>query len=270
MEISMLGQVEISTIPLPLPLWEYPHMAETAENRLKARLRERIEASGKSMHAISKAIGANPGYVRDLLDPAKNTAPTFDKLRAIAQELHTTVDYLSGDSEDPAQVRSQVGVSDKAIDWQPAPGEPGIPLVGTGDCADLEVCDESGNMVAVERSSFDEDYHQRMIERPPALRGARHLYAIYFHGESMQPRFEPGEVGIVDPGRPPRVGEYVLVQLNGGESDDVTTVLVKRLVRQNASELVLEQFNPPLVFKVPKSRVSRIHRILQQTDLLFG
>ena len=49
-----------------------------------------------------------------------------------------------------------------------------------------------------------------------------------------------------------------------------STVLVKRLVRRTRRELVLEQFNPPLTFTVPKTRVARVHRILQQTDLLFG
>lgn len=246
-------------------------MAETAENPLKARIRERLDATGKSMHAVSKAIGANAGYVRDLLDPAKNTMPTIEKLRAIAQELETSVDYLSGDSDSSDQVRSDVTLSDKHIEWRgPDRADPGIPLVGTGDCADLEVCDASGEMITVERSSFDPDHHVRMLQRPPALRGQSDLYAVYFHGESMEPRFEAGEVGIVDPRRPVRNGDYVLVQMNGGDSDDVVSVLVKRLVRQNAREIVLEQFNPAAVFTVPKSKVTRVHRILQQTELLFG
>tara|TARA_B100000678_G_scaffold20576_2_gene15829 strand:- start:7942 stop:8682 length:741 start_codon:yes stop_codon:yes gene_type:complete len=246
-------------------------MAQTEENPLKSRIRERLEVTGKSMHAISKAIGANAGYVRDLLDPAKNTMPTIDKLRAIAQELDTSVDYLSGDSDAPDVVRSEVTLSDKHIDWRgPDRAEPGIPLVGTGDCADLEVCDASGDMIQIQRSSFDPDHHVRMLQRPPALRGQTDLYAIYFHGESMEPRFEAGEVGIVDPRRPVRTGDYVLVQLNGGDSDDVVSVLAKRLVRQNAQEIILEQFNPAVTFSVPKSKVTRVHRILQQTELLFG
>jgi phage repressor protein C with HTH and peptisase S24 domain len=134
----------------------------------------------------------------------------------------------------------------------------------------MQFADETGAMLDVERCSFDADHTVRMIARPPALQGARDLYAIYFHGESMMPRFEPGEVGIVDPTRPAGPGDYVLVQLNNGEEDHVTSVLVKRLVRTSARELVLEQFNPPATFTVPKARVARVHRILPQTDLLFG
>lgn len=124
-------------------------------------------------------------------------------------------------------------------------------------------------MVAIERCSFDPDYHVRMIARPPALRGQRDLYAIYFHGDSMAPRFEPGEIGIVDPARPPAPGDYVVVQLTNGSSEDVVSVLVKRLVRQTARELLLEQFNPPITFAVPRVKVKRLHRILRETDLLL-
>ena len=238
---------------------------------LISRIDERLSDMGKTRYWLSKKVTDGKGVtaIRDI--DRRGSMPAGDRLERIAEALDTTTDWLLGKTENSDPVRSEVSLSDRRIDWAGADrGEPGIPLVGTGDCAALEVCDESGKMVQVERSSFAEHYHVRMITRPPALRGARDLYAVYFHGESMQPRFEPGEVGIVDPRRPAGPGDYVLVQLNTGESDDVVSVLVKRLVRQNAQELVLEQFNPPLVFTIKKSRVQRVHRILQQTDLLFG
>lgn len=241
----------------------------------KAALRERIQArltaTGKSAHAVSLEIGAGQGYVRDLLDPAKGGYPRADKLNALARALNTTIDFLTGVSANPDQVQSDVSITDRRIEWRgPQPDLPPIPLVGTGDCATIQFEDETGQMLDVERCSFDSDHTVRMIARPPALQGARDLYAIYFHGESMMPRFEPGEVGIVDPSRPAGPGDYVLVQLNNGEEDRVTSVLVKRLVRTSARELVLEQFNPPATFTVPRARVARVHRILPQTDLLFG
>jgi hypothetical protein len=178
---------------------------------------------------------------------------------------------LLGTANNPDPVISEVGFLDRASGFDPRqPDLPPIPLVCTGDCASLQLSDIDGQMLDIERSSFDPDHMIRMIARPPALRGARDVYAIYFHGESMMPRFEPGEVGIVDPTRPAAPGDYVLVQLNNGSEDHVTSVLVKRLVRANMRELVLEQFNPAITFTVPRSRVARIHRILPQTDLLFG
>ena len=86
----------------------------------------------------------------------------------------------------------------------------------------------------------------------------------------MEPRFYPGEIGLIDPHRPPGPGEYALVQLNTGDSDDVISVLVKKLVRRTSQEIVLEQYNPAITFAVPSARVQRIHRIMPQTELLFG
>jgi hypothetical protein len=241
------------------------------KDTLRERIQERLTATRKSAHAVSLEIGAGQGYVRDLLDPAKGGYPRADKLNALARALGTTTDFLTGVSTNAQQVQSEVTIADRRLDWRgPLPDLPPIPLVGTGDCATMQFADETGAMLDVERCSFDADHTVRMIARPPALQGARDLYAIYFHGESMMPRFEPGEVGIVDPTRPAGPGDYVLVQLNNGEEDHVTSVLVKRLVRTSARELVLEQFNPPATFTVPKARVARVHRILPQTDLLFG
>lgn len=244
-------------------------MADAAEI-LRKRLQSALDAKGISPRAASLAIGANHSYVSQVLS-GQGGMPSAAKVRALALELGTTVEYLMGEAAGPGMVGSDVALSDKHIDWRgPERGEPGIPLMGTGDCAAIELHDETNHLVAVERASFDDEYPVRMIARPPALRGARDLYAIHFVGESMEPRYEAGEVAIVDPHRPVRAGDYVLVQLTNGEDPSVTSVLAKRLVRQNAAEMVLEQFNPPLTFVVPKARVARVHRIMAQTELLFG
>lgn len=248
-----------------------PAAADTDRREaLRQRLRDRLHDRRMSPRKLSLAIGANHAYVSQIL-AGKGGMPSADRILRMAEELDTTADYLLGDAKDPAQPRGEVSVGDRLLPWNgPEPGEPGIPLVGTGDCADLEVTDSEGHEVAIERSTFDPEYHVRYISRPPALRGAKDLYAIYYHGSSMEPRFEQGEVGIVDPLRPPRPGDYVVVQLNTGKSDEVISVLVKRLVRLTAKELLLEQFNPPLTFALPRNRVARVHRIVPQTDLLFG
>lgn len=214
-------------------------------------------------------VSGKPDLIRDV--KRKGHAPSADNLVKIAEELDTSVEYLMGRTGNPKPVRSEVGIGTDEIDFDHAAtaGEP-IPLMGTGDCADLSVIDEAGHEIAIERSSFDADYHVRYIRRPPLLAGRRGVYAIYFHGSSMEPRFYAGEVGLVDPNRPPGPGEYALVQLNTGDSDEVISVLVKKLVRRTAQELVLEQYNPPLTFSLPMREVQRVHRIMPQTELLFG
>lgn len=269
MGIPTVGQVGIPALAhFPLS-WENPPMENLAEI-LPKRVQARLDALGKSKRGVSLAIGAHAGYVRDLFDPERFNVPSAVRLETLAQELETTTEYLLGKADSPAQVYSEVGVGEAPMRWNGPPrGEPPIPVVGTGDCAELELADETGHLVTVERSSFDADYHVRYIARPPALSGARDLYAIYFHGTSMLPRFEPGEIGIVDPRRPVNSGDYVLVQLAENGDGAVSSVLVKRLVRQTAVGYLLEQFNPPTLFTVPRAMVARIHRVMRNTDQLL-
>lgn len=269
MDKSIVCQAGFSTVPVFPPLWEIPSMTDQKE-MLRSRVRERLKVTGKSPHGISRAIGANPGYVRDLLDPEKSSIPAADRLQALAQELETTTDYLMGRASVSDPVRSEVALADRRLDWGGVPpAEPGIPLVGTGDCADLDVVDSAGTHVMIERSSFDPDFHVTYVHRPKALTGDRAAYAIYFHGSSMEPRFFAGEIGIVQPSRPAAPGDYVVVQLNNGETDDVITVLVKRLVRRTSAEVVLSQHNPELTFSVPAHCVARIHRIMPPSEQLL-
>lgn len=236
--------------------------------RLIAEL-ERLEQDGRSMRELSIEITGKPDFIRDML--RRQHMPKSENLPRLAEVLGVSVDWLLGRSDKREPVLSEVSFADRRIEWRgPQPDLSPIPLVGTGDCATISLASETGEMLEIERCSFDADHTVRMLARPPALRGVPGLYAIYFRGESMMPRFEPGEVGIVDPTRPPRPGDYVLVQLTNGADDEVVSVLVKRLVRASSRELVLEQFNPPATFTVPRRRVARLHRILRETDLLLG
>lgn len=240
----------------------------TAGETFIDRVETKLDELGISARAFSLQVTGKPDFMRDI--KRRGHLPSASNLDHVADVLGVTTDWLVGRSEVPGQVGSEARLADVAIPWRGrSPEEPGIPLVGTGDCADLEVCTETGDTVQVERSSFDPEYHVRYLARPPALRGATDLYAIYFQGESMVPRFEPNEVGIVDPRRGVSPGDYVVVQLRDGESEDVGGVLVKRLVRKSASEVVLEQLNPALTFTLSARQVKRMHRIIPQTDLLF-
>lgn len=244
-------------------------MSETAEILLE-RIDRRLAELDRSRYWLSKAVtdGRSAGVITDLA--RKRFLPAEPRLNRMAEQLGVSVDWLMGRTDNPAPVMSEVTVSDRALPWRgPEPELPGIPLVGTGDCAELTVETAAGGQVEIERNSFDPDFHVRMIARPPALRGAQDLYAIYFHGTSMSPRFEPGEIGIVDPRRPAGPGDDVVVQLRAEGDDAVVSVLVKRLVRRGGGRLTLRQFNPDLEFDLPLNLVAAVHRIVPQTEMLL-
>lgn len=269
MDYSTPCQVDFSRLPPHGVLVDNSTMSEDAD-LLVERIEGLLEKLGRSAYWLSMEVsdGRSKGIVTDI--KRRGHPPKEPRLLRIAETLGTTTDYLMGRSDDPAPVRSEVSLADNVRQFRGAPsGLPGIPLVGTGDCADLKVIAEDGSEIEIERASFDPDYHVTFIHRPPALRGNDKAYAIYFHGSSMEPRYFAGEVGIADPTRPAGPGDHVIVQLSNGEGPDVVSVLAKKLVRMNSREVVLEQYNPPITFSLPRRHVVRIHRIIPPTEQLL-
>lgn len=58
----------------------------------RVRLAQKIEESGKSMRAISIAIGRGEGYVFSIMKEKKN--PTAETLAEICAEIGTSVSYV--------------------------------------------------------------------------------------------------------------------------------------------------------------------------------
>lgn len=103
------------------------------------------------------------------------------------------------------------------------------------------------------------------LGRPPSVAADPEAYAVEIIGDSMAPRYEPGERVFVSPRSPVRINDDVIVQLKGnGEdqlADRVTMVLIKRLVKRGPTFIELRQFNPETVFRLEMERVAAVHRV---------
>ncbi len=278
-------QEGIPSLPAGGPAWENPAMVGTTRTAMVGttrtnekdaekeilirRLRELIDAHpDMSARKLSNLIGANQAYIGQILS-GKGGIPSAVYLRKIAEVLETTTDYLTGKADDGRQPVSEVSFRDPPKDWRGSSGK-GVPVLGTGFCDDLAVGDEDGGTLQVERLMLESDHVIRMVARPPGLWAAPDAYAIYYHGSSMEPRFKQGEMGMVDPRRPPSPGDDVVVQLTDGNGGrDVVTVLVKELVRATSSHYELKQYKPLMTFKVPRRQVARIHRIVPAAELYY-
>lgn len=145
-----------------------------------------------------------------------------------------------------------------------------VPVLGTAECGDVTI-GQDGHAVEVETMSIDHDDVIDRVRRPVSLDNRRDVYAIYFRGQSMSPRYEDGEIAYIDPRRPASRLDYVILQLVGPDGDDgerVIRVLAKRLLKTTASHYEVEQFNPPLVFRVPRKSVRHMHRIMDLAELV--
>ncbi len=126
---------------------------------------------------------------------------------------------------------------------------------------------------------FDPDQHVELteldmsdileyIDRPPSLAHDQNAYCVTVIGDSMWPRFRPGKRLYVSTRATPAIGDDVIVQLRGTETDTatyrdrVTSVLIKELVRRSATFIELRQFNPEMTFRVSSDQVAAMHKVL--------
>lgn len=131
-----------------------------------------------------------------------------------------------------------------------------FPVFGTGQCGDDGSFDFNGG----EPIDF--------VRRPPRLVGIRDAYALYVSGRSMSPWREEGQLVYVHPGQPPKVGDYVVVQIKPGRSGEAPRAYIKRLEKRSGTEITLSQYNPAGKVTFPTAKVISIHRIVDWTELL--
>lgn len=141
-----------------------------------------------------------------------------------------------------------------------------VPIYGTALGAE-EVYDGE----AVEQTMLNTGEVIGYLRRPVLLDGRVDVYGIYVQGSSMSPRYRDGATLFVENRRRPAVGEdavIYLVDADGEDGERASCVLVKTLVRKSASYIELEQYNPPLTFRVPMGRVLRMDRVITLDELV--
>ena len=207
-------------------------------------LRVRLAEQRLSMKEASERIGRNHAYLQQYFErgiPAVLPELAREKL---AELVGVDPDMLRGTAA-PARPGRRPGY----MPLPPINSTDRIPVMGVGEGGGDGKSQWNGEIV---------DY----VTRPPALSGAPSGYATYVIGTSMEPRYHPGEMIFVHPGKPVNVGAYVLVQLKAPAEGEPPLALIKRLAKRTATKIVLEQFNPPKQLEFPVRDVVSIHRIV--------
>ena len=85
----------------------------------------------------------------------------------------------------------------------------------------------------------------------------------------MSPWADEGELLYIDPHRPPRAGDFVLVELKPAHGGEPGMAYVKKLVATTPNKIRLAQFNPPNDrIEFARDRVLHVHRIMRLAELL--
>jgi phage repressor protein C with HTH and peptisase S24 domain len=240
---------------------------------LAERVRARLAALDISAAAASLAATEKPDLIRDI---ERGRMPNPSRLSSLAQVLGVSTDWLLGhDSGDglppaPPNVRYEAprpvttNVSDPERPFRAMEHPRNMPVLGSALGTPVLF---DGFDVPVEAQLVEMGEVIDYVRRPPGVAHLTEAYALYIAGDSQSPRFNPGDLIYINPRRRAAIGDDVVVQITNGDGT-VVTALIKRLVKRTPSAIVLEQFNPPLIFEVPINRVQAEHRVMTMLDLL--
>ena len=193
----------------------------------KNRVQKLRTDAGLTAAALARQLGV-AGHTFRRWDRGE-TNPPPEMSQRIADRFNVTRDYVDGIGSDIPQAVVQPGKT--------------IPVHGKA---------EGGDGVG----NFGQDPIDRLDIA--GLADGDGVYAIMMHGESMEPRFLAGELLIVNPDRPPRRGDYVVVQYESGSD---TLAIAKQYVRRTGDTLTLHQHNPDEEITLPAQDVRAVHYI---------
>lgn len=207
-------------------------------------IRSKIDEQGLSMSELSKhVLGRNHAYLQQFLERGVPAKLPEDMRALLAPALGVEESALR---DHPLAVPKTLAA--QAPRFTPAPTHDRLRVLGMAECGADGWSLWNGDVID-------------MVEMPANLRGVPGAYAVYVVGASMEPRYHPGELVHIHPGKPLTVGAYVLVQRRAKDGDTPRAV-IKRLVKRTATKIVLEQFNPQKTFDIRNDDIVSIHRVV--------
>lgn len=168
----------------------------------------------------------------------------------------------------PARAGPSTGLRDHPHP-APAPPAPDDPRLAARDAPrDVPVL---GIAVAGNGDEFDFSFNGEIVDhfrRPPGIAFVRNAFAVIVNSPSMEPWISPGDPVFINPNRPARPGDRVLVELYG-EGSAAGPGFVKIFQRKTPSKLILGQYSPPRDdIELPLARVKNIWRIVPWAELI--
>jgi phage repressor protein C with HTH and peptisase S24 domain len=209
-------------------------------------IRQKIQEQGLSMGDLSKnVLGRNHAYLQQYLERGVPAKLPEDMRLLLAPALGIDEEELR---EHPRSVPKPPRAPDAPAARNTYETHDRLRVLGMAECGPDGWSLWNGDVID-------------MVDRPANLRGVPGAYAVYVVGASMEPRYHPGELVHIHPGKPLTIGAYVLVQRRPKDGDTPAAV-IKRLIKRTGSKIVLEQFNPHKTFEIRADDIVSIHRVV--------
>lgn len=199
------------------------------------RIRARLGALGLKPATAARAAGLHPDYLRNILE-GKSLSPRADKLAQLARVLECDLPYLLG--QDPAPHYAAAGSNHRLLREEPLP---------FGHATMPGASDEEMPVYASREASpagFIVDWQPvEYVRRPAPLMRVRDAFGLYMIGTAMSPKYEPGDLLLIHPARPPAARDHVLA-LSGTGPGPAAAVVGRYLGRDGAGTLELDHYEP--------------------------
>lgn len=225
------------------------------------RIRVRLTELHLDPTPTSVAAGMSPSGIRNILE-GKSKNPRSDSLNRLARELRTTPQWLSegvGPKELTDRETGEASLPPRQILPPPNASAPVLPPVMLNENRLPVLGAAIGG--ADGRFRFNGDVIE-YVERPDFLRNVVGAYGVYIQGDSMFPRYKPGELVWVHPNKPPKREDDVIVQLFPDVEGDPPEGYVKEFRAWTPKTLVLWQYNPAEDFAIERPLVMSVHVIV--------
>lgn len=214
-------------------------------------IRKGLEKEGKSQRGLAVAMGIDPTAVSRLLNGQRQLK---------ANEVPKVEAYLNASPESTHKSKQNNTSLDRGVALASTGGGtaegarlPQLPVLGMAECGPDGWSLFNGDLV-------------ELVTMPANLVGVKGAYGVYIQGESMSPRYRPGEIAHIHPHKPLTVGAYVLVQKKPKAPGEAPQAVIKELIRRSGSKITLAQYNPPKTFEIRVDEVVSIHRVVGSAE----
>ena len=213
----------------------------------RTRLLALIKASGQDMQSLSRHLGRNGTYLQQYINKGSPRQLAYEDRVELARILGCTPEDLA--MKKSSTIGTVAPQNNSVLDFAHRvhatfTGPRDLPILGYVKAGELGFFVGNGE-------------RQGVTMRPEPLRDVNDAYAVRVHDESMAPALEPGYLIYVDPTRPVKPGDTVVIQLKDGQA------FIKRLVRRTEKALICKQFNPAGDIKYDPAKSKAVHLVVQ-------
>lgn len=235
----------------------------------------RLDALGINQFEAARRGELERGFVRDILIGRKTTVLGRNLVK-LAAALETTPEEIARVMEGDArtaearspQVRAPVRIAGPPL-APPALSSTSsrdIPVHGTRTLGPIRIEGLGG---ALEGAAIDRSRAVGYLPRTPGLADNADLYAIRIPGPSMQPALEVADLRVIDPHRPARTRDIVVVLL-GSDGDGRDRAVLGFLAGETERGVMIEQIRPQAVHEIPRPAIAAMHRVVSYSELFTG